>query len=389
MIEFNIRTKTLIGKDAILGILPYLEEHGLTRVGLMVDQALSNHPSVAMLKDKLGAAEALHVAVDYVYDLKFEPDYDSLDRVKQTFKSGETPLVDVIVAIGGGSVIDFAKGIATVVTNHEPAISYRGFPKGIHASVPVIAVPTTAGTASEVTFNAVFIDYKDNKKLGINTHNNFPVVAVLDPEMTRNAPYSVNLSSGLDALVHTIESFAAPGRNNITRMFAVEAFRLLFNNLKPALTEPENEMARQNMLVGAYLAGVSLMNAGSGPSGAISYALGVVNKVPHGLAGGMTLPYLVEHNVSRQYDEYAVLYDQIEGASANLSAREKSEALVQAFFALWDELDVWAYALRYDVKVDEDTALQQYLSSLQGAYNQNPLPFVYEDAVYILNKIYG
>jgi alcohol dehydrogenase class IV len=387
--EFNLKTRTVVGKGSLSKVGSFILDNGYTRVGLMVDISLKEQEAVNTFLSDLKNSTAYKIAVEYYYDLPFEPDYDSLDRVKLLFKEGTQPKVDVIVAIGGGSTIDFAKGIATLVTNHDKAIAYKGFPKGLSPSVPVIAIPSTAGTASEVTFNAVFTDPANNKKLGINTHNNFPVMAVLDPDMTKDCPYRVALSSGLDALVHTVESFAAKQHNPYTRMFAKEAFRYLINNIEKVLKDKNNEEAREYMLFGAYLAGISLFNSGSGPAGAISYATGTVCKIPHGIAGGMILPYLVKHNADRGYTDYAELYDLIDGIDTSVARERKSSLLADHIYTLYERLDVWNYLRNYKVDVRSNSELQQYLSVLQGAFDQNPIPFTYKDSCDILDDIFG
>jgi alcohol dehydrogenase class IV len=382
--EFNLKTKTIVGTGSVEKVFGFLEEQKHKRVGLIIDQALKNNSYVNSFVEKLRSHDL--VAVCWYYDLPFEPDYNSLDRIKLLFKDKEDSRVDILIAIGGGSVLDFGKGIATLIYNHDAALQYRGFPKNLNPSVPLIAIPTTAGTASEVTFNAVFTDTEGGKKLGINTHNNFPVMAILDSNFTRNSPYNVALSSGLDALVHTFESFATTNQNPYTRMFAREAFKFLFNNIEEALNSDSDE-ARENMLFGAYLAGISLFNSGSGPAGALSYPLGVVFKVPHGIAGGFVLPYLIQHNVQANYLDYAELYNQIKGANVSLSAGEKSKALAKAFFELYDRLGVWEKATKFDVDPDKKEFLD-YVGLLQPAFNQNPLPFTIEDGMNIVRKIF-
>jgi alcohol dehydrogenase class IV len=378
-ISFNLKTQLEAGIGSIAKIPEFLAEHNYKKVGLITDQAIVNSEALIALKKALSSNEAAGITVDYIYDLPFEPDYDSLDLVKAKFKSGLTSKVDVIIAAGGGSVLDFAKGIATLIPNHEPAISYRGFPKNLNPSIPVIAIPSTAGTASEVTYNAVFINKADKRKLGINTFNNFPVLAVLDPEMTKNSPYRVSLGAALDALVHTFESYACNKHNEVTRMFAVEAFRNLINNIEDALLKGD-ETSRSAVQLGAYLAGISLMNAGSGPAGAISYPLGVVFSIPHGLAGGIILPYLIQHNIKKGYKDYDVLFAQIENSSVKNNATDLSDY----FFKLYERLKVWEQVKKIDV---ENKDFKEYVSLLQGAFDQNPVPFVVEDAFSILNKL--
>lgn len=385
MIEVLIKTRTIIGKGELHNIPNIVAETGYKKFGLLIDQVFRDDEYVSALIQQLDTAGLL--SVKYYYDLPFEPDYNSLDRVKYLFKNEATneAFVDVIIAIGGGSVIDFAKGIATLVPNHEPALHYKGFPKNLHKSIPVIAVPTTAGTASEVTFNAVFTDTKAGRKLGINTHNNFPVLAVLDSNMTRNCPYSVALSSGLDALVHGFESYACHKSNYYTRIFAKEAIGHILNNIEAALKEKDNETAREKMLFGAYLAGISLYNSGSGPAGALSYPLGVMCKVPHGIAGGFVLPYLIQHNVKNGYLGYADIATYI-GISGENDA-QKSELLVAKIFDLYERLQVWELTKKYKVDPDEQS-LSEYINLLQGAFDQNPLTFTPTDGKNILRKIF-
>lgn len=388
-IEFNLRTKTYVGKGSILRIHGFLQECSYKRVGLIIDKAVKNNPFITEFVAQLD--EQKSIAVRWDYDLPFEPDYKSLDEKKGLFKKGNESLVDVIIAIGGGSVMDFAKGIATLITNHEPALTYRGFPKGLNMSIPVVGVPTTAGTASEVTFNAVFTDTDAGKKLGINTHNNFPVLAVLDSNMTLNCPFNVALSSGLDALVHTFESFACNNSNPYTRIFAKEAFALLYKNIEPALLEPENDQARENMLFGAYLAGVSLFNAGSGPAGALSYPMGVVCKVPHGIAGGFILPYLVEYNVKNGYTNYAELYNAAFAGDSDMALKtdkEKSNQIVTLIFELYDRLKVWELKRKYPVDINS-TQLKEYIAQLQGGFDQNPVKILTSEGLVFLEKIFG
>jgi alcohol dehydrogenase class IV len=383
--EFNLKTKTILGKGSILKIIDFVKENKIDKIGLIIDQSLKSNKFIDEFTIKLNESGNFTI-INWYYDLPFEPDYISLDEKKLLFKSGESSLVDAIIAIGGGSVIDFAKGISTLITNHNSAITYRGFPTELKPSIPLIAVPTTAGTASEVTYNAVFIDTDSGKKLGINTFNNFPVLAVLDSNMTLSCPYEVALSSGLDALVHTFESFACKKSNIVTRMYAKEAFKLLFSNIELALSDKNNDKARENMLLGSYFAGISLFNSGSGPAGALSYPLGVIFKVPHGIAGGFILPYLIEFNVQNGYDEYKELYDHI--FDDNTDEVNKSNRLTKMIFDLYDRLNVWSLAKKYNVDVRSER-FQENVNQLQLAFDQNPIDIKTSEGIKFLEKIFG
>ncbi len=387
MIDVVIKTRTIIGKGQLANIPSLTSESGYKKFGLIIDPAFKTNSYVLELITGLKKSE-IH-AVTYFYDLPFEPDYDSLDKVKYIFKNENSneSYIDVIIAIGGGSVIDFAKGIATLIHNHDVAISYKGFPKNLNPSVPVIAVPTTAGTASEVTFNAVFTDTKAGRKLGINTHNNFPVLAILDSNMTANCPYNVALSSGLDALVHAFESYACNKSNYYTKIFSKEAIGNILKNIEFAIKDASNEEAREKMLFGAYLAGIALYNAGSGPAGALSYPLGVVCKVPHGIAGGFVLPYLIQFNVSNGYLGYADIARHLGLKGDN--EKSLSESLVAEIFDLYERLEVWSFTKKFNVDIKSNSELNEYVNLLQGAFDQNPISFTPDDGKKILDKIFN
>jgi alcohol dehydrogenase len=385
--EFNLKTKTRFGVGTALNLGTYLKELPFKRIGIIVDSNVSNQKYVIRILENIKKQNFSKVQIRK-YNLNVEPDYDSLDKVKADFLEGNLPAVDCFVGIGGGSAMDFAKGLATLVVNPGKAITYRGFPTDINPSLPTIAVPTTAGTASEVTYNAVFIDRQGKKKLGINTHYNFPVLAILDPKLTLSCPKSVTVSSGMDALVHTLESYIAVQANPYTRIFAKEAFRYLFNSIGKVIDDPENIELRSNILFGAYLAGISLMNSGSGVAGALSYSLGVHFNVPHGIAGAVFLPYVMEHNVKMGYD-YSELHDLIDGADKSLSPSEKSNLFAEKLFELCKKLDVPDNMRGFGVNENNINILLDENEHLDKAFAQNPLPFSVEDGKRLLIKMIG
>jgi alcohol dehydrogenase len=376
--EFNLRTNAKFGAGKATELSRFLKELSLFRPGVIVDGGIAGLPYTKKVIEGLVNDPDICVKV-WTYDLNHEPDYDSLDQIKQHFTgAGQKSLVDCFIGIGGGSVIDFAKGLSTVLVNPGNAVEYKGFPTNINPSLPTIALPTTAGTGSEVTYNAVFTDNSKMKKLGINTRNNYPVLAVLDPLFTVNSPRSVTVSSGMDALVHTLESYAAVQSNPLNRIFSREAFRVLFKNLSIVIDHPEDAGIRAQLQYGAYLAGISLINSGSGPSGALSYPLGVHFKVPHGIAGAVFLPHVIRHNVEAGYD-YSELYNLIEGADYSLSRSMKNKVFADRIYGLCKKLEVPANLGVFGVTKDTVHLLVDEIDSLDRAFAQNPVPFTVED----------
>ncbi len=386
MIEFNLKTKLKFGPGEGLNLGKYLKEMGFKRIAVIVDSKVYQTDYLRAIIDNL-ARENFEGIKIWEYNFKAEPDYDSLDRVKIDFMDevGQ-PIVDCFVGIGGGSVIDFSKGLATLVVNPFESRKYRGFPQDINPSLPTIALPTTAGTGSEVTYNAVFIDWKDNKKLGINTMHNFPVLAVLDPKLTLTCLESITVSAGMDALTHILESYISLKANPLNRFFAKEAFRLVFNSLFKVLDEPDNLEIRGNIQLGAYLAGISLMNSSPGIAGAMSYPLGVHFKVPHGIAGAVFLPYITEYNAKSGFD-YSELYDFIENTNKDLSKEEKSRLFSQKMFELCEKLKVPSDLKAFGVNEENIDKLLNDVEGLKGAFDFNPIPFSVEEGRILLTKL--
>lgn len=356
-IKFELQTKAIFGVREVNNLFTYIKELGYKKPGFVVDENVINEEYGCNVWNEIKKTNRL-----LLYD-SGEPTYELLEECRPFG-------YDCMVGIGGGSVIDFAKGLALLATNSNPAIEYRGFPKDINKPLPVIAVPTTAGTGSEVTYNAVFID-KDKKKLGINTPLNYPTLAILDPKLIQSCPKAVMVSSGMDALTHAIESFGATKSTSITRALSVTAMHLLMYYLP--MIESKNRTSLKvcsKLQQAAYMAGIALPNSGSGPAGAMSYILGPQFNVPHGLAGAIFLPHVIQHNEKNGF-KYPI------------------ENLTSKVFTLCELLNIDCYDIqKYNVKkASALRILAEGIETLQPAFDQNPVPFIVEDARDIVRKM--
>ncbi len=368
--RFVMKTETVMA-DGIAKELPdYLAAHGWSRIGLVVDRGLfdSNEYArdiVEMLQQQLESVVLLISEMP-------EPTYDYLDREKAPFQACE---LDCFVGIGGGSTLDLTKGLATLTTNPGPAIEYRGFGKVKSVPLPVVALPSTAGTGSEVTPYAVFIDTAANWKFGINTEYNYPRLALYDPKLLDSCPDSVFASAGMDAMTHTLESFVARNATVVSRCFSRQAFKLLFPNLRKVAEGDRSTAVKLNLLLGSGCAGIALMNSGAGPAGALSYPLGVYFNVPHGLAGSVFLPKVIEYNVENGYDRYDELYDLI-FEEPGLSACEKSVRFGREIKQLSDALGIPTALHGFGVKSQSDAKfIVDNSMQLKPAFEQNPVEF--------------
>ena len=263
------------------------------------------------------------------YDYPFEPSYEYIDYLLELIKKKgiNKTNIDSIIAIGGGSAIDAAKALAILFTNDRPSLSLRGFPKNIKKPIPLIAVPSTAGTGTEVVYNAPLIDLKTKIKLGINSKENYPVLAILDPLIVSSAPFKVYSSTGCDTLVHTLESFVSVKSNYYTRQFSMIAYKLISENFKKILLNKASLNNWLNMQWAAVYAIIALSNTTSGPAGALSSYLGCNYNVNHGIAGGAFIGKISEVNFQKGYYDYSLLYNN-SNKSIN-SKKKKSEMIIK------------------------------------------------------------
>ncbi len=369
-VRFVMKTETVMGDGIAMELPTQLGAWGWSRIGLVVDRGLYDHNDYAKHVTEMLQKELEHVTL-LVCDMP-EPTYDYLDEVRTTF-SGQN--LHCFVGIGGGSTLDLSKGLATLMTNTGPAIDYRGFGKVKNTPLPVVALPSTAGTGSEVTPYAVFIDTAEKWKFGINTEHNYPKLALYDPRLLDSCPDRIYASAGMDAMTHTLESFVAKNATIVSRIFSKQAFKLLFENLKKVAGGDRSTEVKLNLLLGAGCAGVALMNSGAGPAGALSYPLGVYYDVPHGLAGSVFLPAVIKHNVENRYTDYAQLHDLVfEDTSA--TDVEKSIRFADEIKQLSDELGIPTELGGFGVRSVEDSKrIIDHSMQLKAAFEQNPVTF--------------
>lgn len=384
--EFILNAHSNIGAKTALNLPDDIEKMGFARPGLIIDRNVIRISYVKKVVNALGAQFGKTMIV-WEYDIPGEPDYDSLDRVKKLFMRNKKSAVDCFIALGGGSVIDFAKGLATLVVNPGPARTYRGFPTNLKPPLPVIALPTVAGTGSEVTYNASFIDWKEKRKMGINTFHNFPRLSILDPLLTIDCPKHVTISSAMDSLVHALESFATPKANALSTIFSLQAFTLVYHALPKIKKNLRNLQARLELQLSSYLAGIAIVQVGGGPASILSYPLGVHGKVPHGLAGAIVLPYVIEHNVNKGVD-YSEIYERIEGASRALSRKQKNILFAKALFDLYYAMNIPSLFSQFTLAKENAQTIMKEIETLQGGFDATSLvPFSVKDAKHIFTQI--
>lgn len=228
-------------------------------------------------------------------DVKANPTIANVQNGVAAFKASGA---DFIVALGGGSSIDTAKGIGIVVNNPDFADvkSLEGVAATRYKAVPTFALPTTAGTAAEVTINYVIIDEEAKKKMVCVDPNDIPAVAIVDPELMYSMPKGLTAATGMDALTHAIESYITPGAWAMSDMFELKAIEMIAANLKAAVDNGNDVAAREAMSQAQYIAGMGFSNVGLGIVHSMAHPLGAHYDTPHGVANALLLPYVMEYN---------------------------------------------------------------------------------------------
>ena len=236
-----------------------------------------------------------HIPYELFSDVKANPTIANVQHGVAAFKESGA---DFIVALGGGSSIDTAKGIGIVVNNPDFADvkSLEGVAATRYKAVPTFALPTTAGTAAEVTINYVIIDEDAKKKMVCVDPNDIPAVAIVDPELMYSMPKGLTAATGMDALTHAIESYITPGAWAMSDMFELKAIEMIAANLKAAVDNGNDVAAREAMSQAQYIAGMGFSNVGLGIVHSMAHPLGAHYDTPHGVANALLLPYVMEYN---------------------------------------------------------------------------------------------
>ena len=316
-----------------------------------------------------------------------EPD-PRIEVVEKSVEKAKKEGIDLIIGFGGGSSLDIAKVTSIMITNTGKIDSFFGIDLVPNPGVPVILIPTTAGTGSEVTPIAILSDTKEKLKKGIVSPTLFPEVAILDPKLTIGLPPSVTAFTGMDALTHAIEAYYSINATDLSDLLAFRAMELLSKNLRMAYAHGENLAARSCVLEGSLLAGIAFANAGVGAVHAFAYPLGGEFHLAHGLTNPLMLPYVMRYNIlgcpSRFAQMAKAFGERVEGISELVGA----EIAVRFVERLSDDIRV-PRRLR-DVGIPEDAIprLAEAAMKVTRLLANNPRKVTLEDAVAIYKSAY-
>lgn len=303
-----------------------IKKRGLKKIFIVTDKDLIKFGVVEKVTSVLDLGK---IEYSIFSNVKQNP---TVAQVKEGVLDFSASGANAIVAIGGGSPIDTAKAIAIISNNPEFAdvVSLEGVADTKNKCVPIIALPTTAGTAAEVTINYVITDEENVKKMVCVDPNAIPILSIVDAELMLTLPPSVTAATGMDALTHAIEGYITKGAWEMSDMFELKAIEMIAKHLPTAVKNPSNVEARDGMAVAQYIAGMGFSNVGLGLVHGMAHPLGAYYDIPHGVANALLLPIVMEYNTKSSISKYAEIARAMGIYVNNLSLVEAAQAAVQA-----------------------------------------------------------
>lgn len=373
----NINSTVISGYQA-LNDMRYLLK-GISTAVVVTDRNIEAIPAVQAL---MGQLRDQIPGISVVNSVPPEPSQHDVAAIIATLSR---PQVDIVIGIGGGSVLDVAKLLSVLCIDAAPSLDALLAGEKPQRRTRSILIPTTAGTGSEATPNAILAIPEKETKVGIISPVMLPDVVALVPELTTSMPPHIASSTGIDALCHLIECFTANVANPVSDNYALTGMKKLFANLETTLREPENLQARLEMLWASYYGGASIAHAGTHLVHALSYPLGGRYHLPHGVANAILLAPCMRFVRPAAVSKFAQAYDLLPDADVRLSDEEKSHALVDYFTALVARLQLPASLEALGISPDHLPWLVEAALDVQRLMNNVPMAVTADDvrAVYL------
>ena len=379
---FNTVARIISASGSALQLADQCAQLGVKRPLLVTDPQLV---SIGLIAPVLTALRASGLDV-IIFDQVKEDPPESI--VLQAAEMGLAEQIDGVIAVGGGSSMDVAKVVAVLLGGDQALPELYGVDQVSGQRLPLILVPTTAGTGSEVTPVAV-ITTGETTKAGVSSARLLPDIAVLDADLTLGLPPAITAMTGVDAMVHAIEAYTSQHKKNpLSDNLARQALHLLARNIRTAVHDGGNREARGNMLLGAMLAGQAFANAPVAAVHALAYPLGGHYHIPHGLSNSLVLPSVLAFNAPDASELYAQLAEIVVGEPVSGSNEAKTAALIESLRRLIDEVNLPATLSEAKVKKADLEMLAQDAMLQQRLLINNPRNVDYEDALSIYRAAY-
>ncbi|MCI6309862.1 MAG: lactaldehyde reductase [Prevotella sp.] len=380
--RFILNEVSYFGPGARKELPGVVQRLGFKKALVVTDKGLMKFGVAKMVLDVLDEAAIPYAIYD---DVKPNP---TVTNVKNGVEACKHAGADFIVAIGGGSSMDTAKGIGIVCNNPEFAdvVSLEGVADTKKKTVPIIALPTTAGTAAETTINYVIIDETKQKKMVCVDPNDIPCVAIIDAELMYSLPKSLTAATGMDAMTHAIEGLITKGAWELSDMFEIKAIEMIHRYLPLAVNEPTNPVGRDGMAVAQYVAGMAFSNVGLGVDHGMAHPLSALHDVPHGVACAMLLPTVMRFNAPAALPKYVDIAKAVGVYKEGMTQEEAADAACTEIENLSKLVGIPAHLSELGItEKDIDALADQAIEDV--CTPGNPRPVTREDIVALYKKI--
>lgn len=379
--RFILNETSYFGAGARAELGTEIAKRGYQKAFIVADKDLIGFGIVKLVTDSIG---------DFPYEIfsgfKANP---TVANVKCGVEAYKASGADFIIAVGGGSAIDTSKAIAIIINNPEfdDVISLEGVADTKKKCVDIIALPTTAGTAAEVTINYVITDEDSGRKMVCVDPNDIPVLSIVDAELMASMPKGLTAATGMDALTHAIEGYITKGAWHLSNILEINAIKIISDNLREATFNGSNMKAREQMALGQYVAGMAFSNVGLGCVHSMAHPLGARFDIPHGVANALLLPTVMEFNMPSSIIKYGRIARAMGVDTEGMTDEESAMAAVNAVKQL--SLDLGIPQTLREIGIPEE-ALEQLAKDAFAdvCTGGNPQPITEEDILALYKKVY-
>lgn len=374
------KTNLHLGSDSVLEVAKIIKDKEIKRVLVITDEILLGLGLLTPMLDRLAEEE---IEFTVYKDVKPDPTFTIVNEALAVCKKNDA---QAIIAFGGGSVLDTSKTVAaSAANNYIDPRKLEGMMKVKKQPLPFIAIPTTAGTGSEVTIVAVVSDPDTHQKMTIVDPKLIASETILDPQITIGLPPHITSTTGLDAFTHAIEAYVSGFANQTTDELALKAIKLISQNIETTYNEPKNIEARQNLLLASMYAGEAFTRTYVGYVHAFSHNIGGKYGVPHGLANAVLLPYVMQDTKKEAQNRFAQIADVLEISNKTMNSSEKADAFIEYLFKLNQKLNIPKRLEAFDPK-----GIEQIIDgAFKEAHGTYPVPRYYTraEAKVLLEKV--
>lgn len=342
--RYEIPTIIEFGRGAVTKLAEHVKTLGGLKVLIVCDPGVIDAGVVTQIEKPLKAAG---ITYSVFSDIEVDP---AIESVEKGINLAKEQGCDLVVGVGGGSSLDTAKAIGLMIKNLGNIRDYVGIDKVPIPGAPVIAIPTTAGTGSEITIWSVLSDKTSKSKLSVGSVYNFPTLALVDPELTTSLPPHITAATGMDALTHALESYVNKVTQPISEGLSIQAMKMIAHNLRLAVVQGENLEARSNMLLASLMAAMAFNSTRLGLAHALAMPLGAHFKIPHGTVNAILLPEVMQYNVIGNVNKFAEIASIFGENTTHLSPREAAERSVFAIRQMKNDVGITATLSEYGVR---------------------------------------